>query len=38
VTVIAELLGVDPARHSDFKRWSDAFVSQMGRTSQTRRA
>jgi cytochrome P450 len=32
VTVIAELLGVDPARHSDFKRWSDAFVSQMARS------
>jgi cytochrome P450 len=31
VTVIAELLGVDPERHADFKRWSDAFVSQMGR-------
>ena len=31
VTVIAELLGVDPARHADFKRWSDAFVSQLGR-------
>jgi cytochrome P450 len=31
VTVIAELLGVDPARHGDFKRWSDAFVSQIGR-------
>lgn len=31
VTVIAELLGVDPARHSDFKRWSDAFVSQATR-------
>jgi cytochrome P450 len=27
VTVIAELLGVDRARHADFKRWSDAFVS-----------
>ena len=34
VTVIAELLGVDPARHADFKRWSDAFVSQMGRSTQ----
>ena len=29
VTVIAELLGVDPERHADFKRWSDAFVNQM---------
>jgi len=34
VTVIAELLGVDPARRADFKRWSDAFVSQMGRSAQ----
>lgn len=32
VTVIAELLGVDRERHADFKRWSDAFVSQMGRS------
>ena len=24
--VIAELLGVDPERHSDFKRWSDAVI------------
>jgi cytochrome P450 len=32
VTVIAELLGVDETRHADFKRWSDAFVNQMGRT------
>jgi cytochrome P450 len=31
VTVIAELLGVDRARHGDFKRWSDAFVNQMRR-------
>jgi cytochrome P450 len=28
VTVIAELLGVDPDRRADFKRWSDAFVGQ----------
>ncbi|MBX3209368.1 MAG: cytochrome P450/oxidoreductase [Labilithrix sp.] len=27
VTVIAELLGVDPARRADFKRWSDEVVS-----------
>jgi cytochrome P450 len=27
VTLIAELLGVDRARHAAFKRWSDAFVS-----------
>jgi len=26
VTVIAELLGIDPSRHEDFKRWSDALV------------
>jgi cytochrome P450 len=27
VTVIAELLGVEPDRRADFKRWSDAIVS-----------
>jgi cytochrome P450 len=27
VTVIAEMLGVEPDRHSDFKRWSDAIIS-----------
>jgi cytochrome P450 len=27
VTVIAEMLGVDPERHADFKRWSDAIVT-----------
>ncbi len=26
VAVIAELLGVDPDRHRDFKRWSDAMM------------
>lgn len=26
VTVIAEMLGIDPARRADFKRWSDAIV------------
>ena len=26
VTVIALLLGVEPERHEEFKRWSDAFV------------
>ncbi|MGD9890652.1 MAG: cytochrome P450 [Dehalococcoidia bacterium] len=26
VTVIAELLGVEPERRADFKRWSDAFI------------
>jgi cytochrome P450 len=27
VTVIAELLGVEPERHRDFKRWSDAAIA-----------
>jgi cytochrome P450 len=31
VTVIAELLGVDPARREEFKRWSDAAVNQNAR-------
>ena len=26
VTIIAEILGVDPERHEDFKRWSDDFM------------
>jgi cytochrome P450 len=26
VTVIAELLGVEPERRADFKRWSDVFI------------
>jgi cytochrome P450 len=26
VTVIAEMLGVEPARRADFKRWSDAII------------
>lgn len=26
VMVIAELLGLDPSRHDDFKRWSDSMV------------
>jgi cytochrome P450 len=26
VTVIAEMLGVEPERHLDFKRWSDAII------------
>ena len=30
VTVIAELLGVDPERRTDFKRWSDAIVATAG--------
>jgi cytochrome P450 len=28
VTVIAELLGVDPARREEFKRWSDSMITQ----------
>jgi cytochrome P450 len=27
VTVIAEILGIDPARREDFKRWSNAIVN-----------
>jgi cytochrome P450 len=30
VTVIAELLGVEPERREDFKRWSDAAVNRLG--------
>jgi len=30
VTVISELLGVDPERRDDFKRWSDAIVASSG--------
>ena len=29
VTIIAEILGIDPARHEDFKRWSDEFLEAM---------
>ncbi len=28
VIVIAELLGIDPARHADFKRWADAVITR----------
>ncbi len=28
ITVIAEMLGVDPSDRADFKRWSDAIVGQ----------
>jgi cytochrome P450 len=28
VTIIAEILGVEPERRADFKRWSDAVVGQ----------
>ena len=30
VTIIAEVLGVDPARKEDFKRWSDRSVADVG--------
>jgi cytochrome P450 len=30
VTVIAEMLGVEPERREDFKRWSDLVVAQVG--------
>jgi len=30
VTIIAELLGVDPERREDFKRWSDDAVASLG--------
>jgi cytochrome P450 len=30
VTVIAEILGIDPSRREDFKRWSNAIVNGMG--------
>ena len=32
VTIIAELLGVDPSMHDAFKRWSNAFVNQASRS------
>jgi cytochrome P450 len=32
VTVIAEILGVDPDRRDDFKRWSNAVVGGIGGT------
>jgi cytochrome P450 len=35
VRVIAEMLGVEPARQDDFKRWSDILVSRMMRPSAT---
>jgi len=31
VVVIAEILGVDPSRQDDFRRWSDATVGMMDR-------
>jgi cytochrome P450 len=30
VTVISELLGIDPDRRDDFKRWSDSIVASSG--------
>jgi cytochrome P450 len=27
--VIAEILGIDPSRHADFKRWADTIVAAM---------
>jgi cytochrome P450 len=28
VVMIAELMGIDPARHGDFKRWADAVIAR----------
>lgn len=36
VTVIAEMLGVDPARGADFKRWSDDLL-ELGRLTREQR-
>src|SRR5882672_1192437 len=39
VILIAELMGVDPARHGDFKRWADAVITRgTGRPTSTGRA
>ena len=38
VTVIAEMLGVDPERRDDFKRWSDAIVTSTTGVGGRRRA
>jgi cytochrome P450 len=38
VTVIAEMLGVDPERRLDFKRWSDAIVVASSGDGDVRRA
>src|SRR5882672_5979676 len=36
VIVVAELMGIDPARHDDFKRWADAVITRgTGRPSTT---
>ena len=36
VTIIAEILGVDPTRRDDFKRWSNAIVKNDASTMMTR--
>jgi cytochrome P450 len=38
VTVIAELLGIPAEHREDFKRWSDALVSDEGTTEEERQA
>jgi cytochrome P450 len=39
VILIAELMGIDPARHDDFKRWADAIITRgTGRPSTEDRA
>src|SRR5450432_1820914 len=39
VVLVAELMGIDPARHEDFKRWADAVIARgTGRPSATDRA
>jgi len=39
VTMIAELMGIDPARGNDFKLWADAIIARgTGRPSATERA
>jgi cytochrome P450 len=36
VTIIAEILGVDPARREEFKRWSNALVGTLSDETQDR--
>jgi cytochrome P450 len=39
VVIIAELMGIDPARREDFKRWADAVITRgTGRPSEVDRA
>lgn len=39
VILIAEMMGIDPRRHADFKRWADAVIARgTGRPSETPRA